>query len=152
MQCQICCNTGRKLRFLTERIRICQWCITDSINYRLFVLNNTLQHAANARVLAQRFKRAHEFGLISMGRVLPRLEGSELQEATEYIRWRDKHACVVCAANVLTTGLHVHHIIPLLKGGTHDPRNLATLCVRCHARQHPGVKLSVSFSAPNSEA
>jgi 5-methylcytosine-specific restriction endonuclease McrA len=27
-----------------------------------------------------------------------------------------------------TTGLEVHHIVPLAKGGTDDPHNLRTLC------------------------
>ncbi len=34
-------------------------------------------------------------------------------------------------------GLHVHHIVPISKGGQHGLGNLAPLCLRCHALEHP---------------
>jgi len=30
------------------------------------------------------------------------------------------------------TGLHVHHVVPRDDGGTDDPDNLLTVCIRCH--------------------
>jgi hypothetical protein len=39
--------------------------------------------------------------------------------------------------------LHVHHIVPLRKGGDSDPANLLVLCRRCHAKKHfSDLKLS----------
>lgn len=35
---------------------------------------------------------------------------------------------------------HVHHIIPLSEGGTHDPDNLMSLCKSCHSRIHAKMK------------
>lgn len=32
--------------------------------------------------------------------------------------------------------LHVHHILPRSKGGSHDPANLITICPNCHATAH----------------
>ena len=32
-------------------------------------------------------------------------------------------------------GKHVDHIIPISAGGTHDERNLQTLCHSCHAKK-----------------
>lgn len=29
----------------------------------------------------------------------------------------------------------VHHIVPLIEGGTHDPSNLEILCLPCHKRE-----------------
>ena len=57
-------------------------------------------------------------------------------------RIRDRHLvahplCEQCKARgryVLAT--LVHHIKPLGDGGTHDERNLMSLCVRCHERIH----------------
>lgn len=49
---------------------------------------------------------------------------------------RDGGRCQHCGS---TQHLQVHHIIPLSHGGARtDPRNLVTLCARCHARQHGG--------------
>jgi 5-methylcytosine-specific restriction protein A len=33
----------------------------------------------------------------------------------------------------LTPAQEVHHIVPLLAGGTHDERNLMSLCTSCHS-------------------
>ena len=38
--------------------------------------------------------------------------------------------CETCGSD--EPGLHLHHIIPLLCGGTNDPFNLMTLCNSCH--------------------
>lgn len=37
--------------------------------------------------------------------------------------------------------LHVHHIVPLSKGGTNDSRNLETLCEYHHTLRHPHMRL-----------
>ena len=44
---------------------------------------------------------------------------------------RDEH-CVECRA----PGDHVHHIVPLSRGGTTTMANLVFLCVKCHQRKH----------------
>jgi 5-methylcytosine-specific restriction endonuclease McrA len=45
---------------------------------------------------------------------------------------RDRHRCVRCGAPAVV----VHHARALGEGGRDDPRNLASLCARCHAREH----------------
>lgn len=42
---------------------------------------------------------------------------------------RDHPDCRRCGQ----PGQHVDHIIPLARGGTHDPANLQTLCHSCHS-------------------
>lgn len=51
---------------------------------------------------------------------------------------RDGFTCGNCGENPLESDayLHVHHIVPRSKGGTHDPSNLITLCERCHRAVH----------------
>lgn len=34
-------------------------------------------------------------------------------------------------------GLHVHHRVPVSRGGWHGLDNLVTLCLHCHALEHP---------------
>lgn len=50
---------------------------------------------------------------------------------------RDKYTCQGRGCGCTDRlKLQVHHIIPLSKGGANSPRNLITLCVRCHAKRH----------------
>lgn len=50
-----------------------------------------------------------------------------------YIRERDGKRCRLCGT---ATNLHVHHIKYRSEGGTHDERNLITVCLSCHDRVH----------------
>jgi hypothetical protein len=55
----------------------------------------------------------------------------------EKVLARDGHRCQSpgCTA---TRFLELHHKIPREQGGTNDPRNLITLCSRCHRHTHVG--------------
>lgn len=46
--------------------------------------------------------------------------------------------------------LHVHHVVPISKGGSHKPSNLAVLCERCHSKRHSGRKFTYSEKAINA--
>jgi hypothetical protein len=48
---------------------------------------------------------------------------------------RDDNLCVRCGSQ---DDLHVHHVIPMSKGGSHDMDNLAALCDECHRIAHGG--------------
>ena len=61
--------------------------------------------------------------------------GPERPELSKEVSDRARHHCTECGAT--DEELHVHHILPLSQGGTHDPDNLITLCRRCHANMHP---------------
>lgn len=50
---------------------------------------------------------------------------------------RDGHRCQNCGGR---TELHVHHIVPINKGGTSDPNNLVTICRACHTMIHPHMR------------
>ncbi len=45
----------------------------------------------------------------------------------------DGGTCTACPA---TTGLEVHHVVPVADGGVHELHNLRTLCASCHDDQH----------------
>lgn len=32
---------------------------------------------------------------------------------------------------------HVHHVLPISRGGRHGLANLRLLCVKCHSAEHP---------------
>lgn len=72
----------------------------------------------------------------------PKSRGSRWPQISRDIRARDNHTCQHC--NASSVRLHVHHIVPW--GISHDssPKNLVTLCTRCHGkaeaqywREHP---------------
>lgn len=45
----------------------------------------------------------------------------------------DGYKCVKCGA---TTGLSVHHVVPLSRGGDNGQSNLRTLCETHHKSEH----------------
>lgn len=45
-----------------------------------------------------------------------------------------KWLCVICRKNILNS-YHVDHIIPLAKGGMHEPKNIQILCPSCNVRK-----------------
>lgn len=56
-----------------------------------------------------------------------------------YIAFRDRYTCKICG-NQGELGFHVHHIIPLSKGGNNNLKNLIYLCRYCHKQQHPHMR------------
>ena len=69
------------------------------------------------------------------GHIPPKVDyPSNWEELRGQARARDDYECGNCHA---TTFLHVHHIVPLSKGGTNNLSNLRALCEDCHKCLHP---------------
>ena len=62
---------------------------------------------------------------------------SNWNELREEAKKHDGYKCGNCGS---TTNLHVHHIVPLSKGGSNQLSNLRTLCEDCHKKLHPHMK------------
>ena len=62
---------------------------------------------------------------------------SNWEDIKNRILIRDNNQCGNCGSNY---NLHVHHIVPLSKGGTNKESNLRTLCENCHKKLHPHMK------------
>lgn len=88
----------------------------------------------NAEMLRRyRAKNPHkvrEFALRRRGRKLGRLPYGTIPHLGEMQRWK----CAICRTG-LKAGYHVDHIMPIAKGGRHEPRNLQLLCQRCNVRK-----------------
>lgn len=69
-----------------------------------------------------------------MSRPLPTNWGTVKREALK----RDNYSCMLCGVSRGMRGieLHVHHIVPRKRGGSHDIRNLVTVCSGCHIKIH----------------
>lgn len=50
------------------------------------------------------------------------------------IRKMQRDKCAICKVS-LNNGSHLDHIVPLAKGGKHEPRNLQLLCKPCNLRK-----------------
>lgn len=62
-------------------------------------------------------------------------------ELRKYIvQKRDHYKCKICGLDLTDLELagkgQVHHIIPLLQGGTNEIKNLIYLCIPCHRKLH----------------
>lgn len=55
----------------------------------------------------------------------------------EEVLIRDGYQCGNCGS---PNNLHVHHIVPLSKGGSNRLTNLRTLCEQCHKKLHPHMR------------
>ncbi|GGK74406.1 HNH endonuclease [Haloarcula sebkhae] len=65
-------------------------------------------------------------------------DGGEWRLARAQALRRDQYRCQHCdrREGKWGTDLHVHHIQPTRKGGSHELENLVTLCNSCHNRLH----------------
>lgn len=56
--------------------------------------------------------------------------------------WEERRESILAGAVCEECGrdrsLHVHHIIPISKGGSHREENLIVLCEACHSKEHGG--------------
>jgi len=59
---------------------------------------------------------------------------------------RDGHVCTTEGCNAIA--MEVHHIVPRWAGGHSHPRNLRSLCSRCHLEVHQAMG---GFNPPSVE-
>lgn len=84
---------------------------------------------AQRALIAQnrRAKKQNTCGKISYGRI------------TRLMKLQ-KGKCAVCCCNLIETGKHIDHIMPLALGGSHDDQNIQLLCPTCNltkSAKHP---------------
>jgi len=48
---------------------------------------------------------------------------------------RDRFTCRKCLGTFPSSGLEIHHIVPVSEGGDSRPENLITECVACHRKE-----------------
>lgn len=74
--------------------------------------------------------RVREFAQRRSGRKTEKLPYGTLPK----IRKAQGGRCAICRVKVVGPG-HFDHIIPLARGGTHEPRNIQLLCAPCNLRK-----------------
>lgn len=84
---------------------------------------------------------------IKDGNVSVRLQADEFRKVAQPVRFEDGFRCVKCKKGGRGIETHVHHIIPLARGGTNNVANLVLLCRSCHQKQHPDFKISQSIDS-----
>jgi len=64
---------------------------------------------------------------------------SDRNRLRERVYERDEHRCQHCGRHSRPRGsaeLRIRHVVPRPRGGSDHPRNLLTLCRKCHDRIH----------------
>lgn len=63
-------------------------------------------------------------------------------KTAERVREKYDRECQMCGvhSSELSMSLHVHHIVPLVAGGTNDTENLIPLCPSCHQTTDPYIE------------
>ena len=64
------------------------------------------------------------------------------EERKQIVISRDGNHCSNCERR---DNLHLHHVIPLSRGGSNKPSNLELLCAKCHSKEHGGKDLTGDF-------
>jgi hypothetical protein len=97
------------------------------------------QRLSSIRARIEEAKTRKTLGITGRAQALPRDTENAYPEnwstLAESVRKRDNYRCSQCGAQ--SVELHVHHIVPLSKGGDNDLNNLTTLCDYCHGEIHP---------------
>lgn len=103
-------------------------------------LGHLLYHRGENPDIQEKVIRAHLYGLITVDGVLESRPSEDVMRPIRQQMMRDdEYRCSLCRRAGREVELHVHHIVPLTKQGTNNPRNLVTLCHTCHNRQHRGI-------------
>lgn len=79
--------------------------------------------------LALRGERNHNWKGGTRNSVNKRCHSFSWRQIRQDILNRDAHHCILCPTS---SNLSVHHLLPVLNGGTDDPSNLVTLCRSHH--------------------
>lgn len=75
--------------------------------------------------------KAREWAQNRRNRKAGKLPYGTIPKLGEMQRWR----CAICRTGV-REGYHVDHIMPIAKGGKHEPRNIQLLCESCNVRKN----------------
>ena len=78
-------------------------------------------------------------------------KGCEVADCTALItEWRSSTVvCYLCGKTILGSKCHIDHIIPLSKGGKHEPKNIAPTCPPCNMSK--GSKMLQDFTGRKAE-
>lgn len=86
-------------------------------------------HAENPTKQAE---YSHERRARQMGAFVMEVSRQEIHD-------RDDGLCYLCGEHVPIEEMHLEHLIPLIKGGTHEPNNTAVSCAPCNLFKHARI-------------
>lgn len=97
--------------------------------YRRKVEDGRLRNQLRA-YRAKNPEKVREWESRRQGRKVGRLPRGTIQKLGSLQRWR----CCICRKGIKSK-YHVDHIVPLARGGKHEPSNLQLLCPSCNVRK-----------------
>lgn len=69
-------------------------------------------------------RRARELGSV--------INAEAVKQFFAWIKNQDYVTCTYCGCYITGKSVHIDHIVPLSRGGTHDPHNFAVSCPHCN--------------------
>lgn len=87
--------------------------------------------ASEYRVIFERLMRERERTHYAF------LKSKSWKDARNQILSFDEYRCVICGSRLTKKDAHIHHIIDFSGDEDLSPRNLVTLCTKCHMKLHP---------------
>lgn len=104
--------------------------------YKVKVVSNRISF--NSRFIIDRinFLKEHDFSVTYNNFNKEDQRKALTKELKEKIKIRDNYTCQLCGKYMPDeVGLHIDHIIPIVKGGKSIPSNLRVLCSKCNGKK-----------------
>jgi hypothetical protein len=124
---------------LTWSDEVCYCEGAEGIRPGVFVAGQKAVVVLRPRIPSARiFGNGHDNSFLLLRRYSMDEYGSDWPMARKKALKRDGYRCYYCGCK---ERLQVHHIRPVLSGGTNDQWNLVTLCSDCHRSDHRDIRM-----------
>lgn len=136
----------------------CSWCGSEVYKQECLLEEMgqySIDHHFCDKECESEFKKANwvleghpnwEGGSYGVNAVRKGLSKNSWRDTARKARERDNHTCQMCGGNEAVRAHDVHHIIPVVSGGTNENWNLITLCIPCHRKAEEFTK---KFTQPH---
>lgn len=106
--------------------------------WRRNVANYVKRHPDRVRDSKKKWQDAHKIENLMRAkarRAKMRKAAIDMSAVTQFFAWirnQDFVTCTYCGSYITGNSVHIDHIVPISRGGAHDPNNFAVSCNHCN--------------------